>query len=263
MQPPFVNTSLHIPHNFKHNIRDIRSAFYTSTKDSWPPSLFAFITLITYQFSLLPFACLACLCASLCSRTLVSPLPYPVCWLINIRDSVFLRFLYENDDYFLSFLRTFFVFFYPSFFNFPPPCLVSHFSLFTLLFTLPDFLQQLASPACLHSCLFVLASVSLRPYGWVGLKGFCVLFATPREGRQVSKHKPSAPYPDARARKFSSPIPGYIRDRKRKGPDSLPQLVLQPLYLPPVPVVVETINPNGPFRLRAVVITDPSLRPLL
>jgi len=25
--------------------------------------------------------------------------------------------------------------------------------------------------------------------------------------------------------------------------------VLQPLYLPPVPVVVETINHNGPFRL--------------
>ncbi len=49
----------------------------------WTPTLFDFITLtlITYQFFLLPFACLACLCAGLCSRTLVSPLklPYPVC----------------------------------------------------------------------------------------------------------------------------------------------------------------------------------------
>jgi hypothetical protein len=31
LQPPFVSTHLSIPHNFKHNIRDIRSAFYTST----------------------------------------------------------------------------------------------------------------------------------------------------------------------------------------------------------------------------------------
>ncbi len=35
-----------------------------------PPSLFEFITLITYQFSLLLFACLACLRASLRSLTL-------------------------------------------------------------------------------------------------------------------------------------------------------------------------------------------------
>ena len=39
------------------------------------PSLFNLITLITYLFSLLlvPFTCLACLRASLCSCTLASP----------------------------------------------------------------------------------------------------------------------------------------------------------------------------------------------
>ena len=119
------------------------------------PSLCEFITLITYQFSLLPFACLACLCAGLRSRTLVYT-PYPtrcVDLSFNIRDSVFLRFhsclLSSRTNHFLSFL-----FFTKVFFNLPPtPCLVSHFSLFTLLFTLPDFLQQLASPACLHFSL--------------------------------------------------------------------------------------------------------------
>ncbi len=53
--------------------------WFWRTKGFSPPSLFDFITLITYQFYLLPFACLACLCAGLCSRTLVfslHPLPY-------------------------------------------------------------------------------------------------------------------------------------------------------------------------------------------
>ena len=135
-------------------------------KESWPPSLFAFITLITYQFSLLPFACLACLCASLCSRTLVSPLTLPGVLTYQHTWFCLLRFFVPTrTNHFLSY------YFLPKFFFFsispPPPCLVSHFSLFTLLFTLPDFLQQLASPACLHfsllcqrTCLFAAVRVS-------------------------------------------------------------------------------------------------------
>jgi hypothetical protein len=41
------------------------------------------ITLITYLYSLLPFTCLACLCASLCLCTLaLTPCPTRCCWLI-------------------------------------------------------------------------------------------------------------------------------------------------------------------------------------
>ena len=126
--------------------------WFWRTKDSWPPPLFAFITLITYQFSLLPFACLACLCASLCSRTLVSPLPYPVCWLINIRDSVFWRFLQSH--------QSFFVFLPKFFFNSPPP--VSCLSLFTFHSTLhPSWLPSAACFTCLFAFLSLCVSLCL------------------------------------------------------------------------------------------------------
>ena len=151
------------------------------------------ITLITYQFSLLPFACLACLCASLCSRTLVCT-PYPT-RCVDLSTYVILSFAIfcpNSHQSFFVFLLFTKVFFSIS----PPPCLVSHFSLFTLLFTLPDFLQQLASPACLH---------------FVSLCGLCI-FAAVRvsrtEGRVcgVAHHScgPSAPYPNAESKHVSS-----------------------------------------------------------
>ena len=105
--------------------------------------------------------------------------------------------LSSRTNHFLSFL--------PKFFSIsPPPCLVSHFSLFTLLFTLPDFLQQLASPACLH---------------FVSLCGLC-FFAAVRvsrtEGESVRFCPPlslTAPYPNAENKQVQ-PIPGYIRSKR-------------------------------------------------
>ena len=143
----------------------------------------------------------------------------------------------------------FFLFFYQSFFNFPPPCLVSHFSLFTLLFTLPDFLQQLASPACLH---------------FVSLCGLC-FFAAVRVSRtdeESVRFRPplssTAPYPNAESKQvFEHPPP-----RLRLAIVSERETVLQPFLPAPYPRCGRDHKPNGPFRLRAVVITDPSLRPL-
>ncbi len=105
------------------------------------------ITLITYQFSLLLFVCLAAACLWLTSRTYPSPTP-PYCTVVglstvNIRDSVF------------SFISLYCLLstvapapiksFFPTFHFLVP------FSLFT--FHLPDFLQ----PACFSACLlFVL-----------------------------------------------------------------------------------------------------------
>ncbi len=124
-----------------------------------PPSLFELITLtlITYLFFLLLFACS---CLSSCWPVLAycspHPLPYPVCWLINIHDFVFSNFV---------------LFFAPIVFlfsssrqteNSPPRVLSPIVSFFTFYPTLhlPDFLQ----PACFSACLLLLR-VSLCPCG--------------------------------------------------------------------------------------------------
>jgi hypothetical protein len=57
-------------------------------REPYPLPCLKLITLITYLFSLLPFTCLAWLCASvrLCFSS-PNPLPYMVCWLINTRQA--------------------------------------------------------------------------------------------------------------------------------------------------------------------------------
>ena len=129
-----------------------------------------------------------------------------------------------RTNHFLSFLPKFF-FQFP-----PPPCLVSHFSLFTLLFTLPDFLQQLASPACLHSCLCVLASASFAAVRVSRTDKESVRFCPPLSL--------TAPYPNAENTQVSSPIPSYIRDRKRSGPYPYPypSLFFSPFTFPLSPL---------------------------
>ena len=159
--------------------------WFWRTKESWPPSLFAFITLITYQFSLLPFACLACLCASLCSRTLVSPLTLP--GVLTYQHTWFCLFAIFTLVY-CQVAPIIFYPFYQSFF---------HFLIFSSPLTLPDLLQP-AFFTCLF-CLFVLPLFSLRPYGWVGLTrrvcGFAHHF--PRQHRtqtqRASKFEPLHP----------------------------------------------------------------------
>ena len=159
-------------------------------------SLFPFHTHNLNHVSVFLYLCLSCV--SLACPTLVAPSPYLVlvCWLINIRDSVFCPFdfsvLCTNRFSFLVRDRQK---------TFSPPRVLSPIvSFFTFYPTLhlPDFLQ----PACFSACLLLLR-VSLCPSGtarvslsvWVGLKGSLCLFATPqREGRQVSNTKPSAPY---------------------------------------------------------------------
>ncbi len=169
--------------------------WFSRTKRPVPPPCFEFITLITYQFFLLLFACLACLCACLCLRTLA---------LTTTIARVLASSTYVIKS-FWTFFRSFFThppivfrFFTKVFFQFPPPCLVSHFSLFNLLFTLPDFLQ----PAC-FTCLFIFVSLcglcSLRLYGWVGLKGRVCGSA---------HYNPSAPYPDAQNKQVFSTVLG-------------------------------------------------------
>ena len=91
--------------------------------------------------------------------------------------------------------------FYQSFFNFPPPRVLSltfHFSLYSSPF-LTSFSSLLHLPVCfLSPCV---ASVSLRPYGWVGLTrkvcGFAHHF--PRQHRTRTQR--------AQSTQVSSPIP--------------------------------------------------------
>jgi hypothetical protein len=130
---------------------------------TWPPSLCEFISLITYQFSLLLFACLACLRVSLRSPTLAprTLLAYQHTWLSLFFEPLFALFTLP---------RTVFVFFSTKCFLLLPPLgLVTHFSLFPTLFTFLTSFSQLAL------CLLALcvASVVLWSYGWVGLTG-CV-----------------------------------------------------------------------------------------
>ncbi len=111
-------------------------------------------------------------CLPLCWHVLAysSPTPYPT-RCVDLSTYVILSFCDSHQSFLI-------VFFLPKFFQFPsPPCLVSHFSLFTLLFTLPDFLQQLASPACLYFSPCV-ASVLCGRTGESDWRGECAVLPT-------------------------------------------------------------------------------------
>ena len=121
-----------------------------------PPSLCSFITLTTYLFSLLPFTCLACLCASLCLCSLALT-PYPT-RCVGLSTYVIKSFLlFRSTVAPIIFILVCSKFFHQSFFTPPPLGLVTHFSPFTLPFTFLTSFSQLASlPAC---CCCVCASV--------------------------------------------------------------------------------------------------------
>jgi hypothetical protein len=118
--------------------------------EPYPLPCFNLITLITYLFSLLPFTCLACLCASLCLCITLALTPYPT-RCVGLSTYVIKPFsisLYCRTNHFLLF----FLFFHQSFFHFsppPPPHVLSHtFHFLPYSFHLPDFLQ----PACFSAC---------------------------------------------------------------------------------------------------------------
>ena len=201
--------------------------WFWRTKDSCPPSLFAFITLITYQFSLLPFACLACLCASLCSRTLVSPLTLP--GVLTYQHTWFCLFaiftlVYCQVAPIISYR------FYQRVFSISRVLsLTFHFSLYSSPF-LTSFSSLLHLPVCfLSPCV---ASVLCGRTGESDWRGECAVLPTTI---------PDSTVPERREHASVSTIPGYIR-RKRLGvcssSASLP---------PPYPHVVIIDKPHGPF----------------
>jgi hypothetical protein len=126
------------------------------------PSLFELITLITYLFSFLLFACLACHRAGLCSPTVALTL-YPT-RCVGLSTYVILSFLLFfvlcTDRFSFLVLETDRKKFLP-----PPRVLSPSVSFFTFYPTLhhhlPDFLQ----PACLFSACLLLLRVSLCPCG--------------------------------------------------------------------------------------------------
>ncbi len=115
-----------------------------------PPSLFEPHNLnhVSVFFPLtLRLSCLP-LCWPVHAYCSPHPLPYLVCWLINIRDEVFFIFFFLFTNHFIP---VFSKCFYQSFFHSPPLPLFS-FLLLLLPFQLPDFLQ----PACFSACLLLL-----------------------------------------------------------------------------------------------------------
>ena len=131
----------------------------------------------------------------------------------------------------------------------PPPVLSLTFCFYSFLYLqLPFHPSWLTSASLLHLPVLSLcvASVSLRLYGWVGLKrrvcGFAHHF--PQQHRTRTQ----------RARTYKPVLP-------RQGPVSAREHCSSAPLPSPVPRCGRD-KPNGPFRLRAVVITDPSLRPL-
>ncbi len=122
-----------------------------------PPSLCSFITLITYLFSLLPFTCLACLCASLCLCTLALT-PYPT-RCVGLSTYVIKSFLlFHSTVAPIIFILVCSKYFSPKFFYSSPPGSCHPLFTFPYPFHLPDFLQ----PACFSACLlFVLPLLSV------------------------------------------------------------------------------------------------------
>ena len=124
--------------------------------------LFSLITLITYLFSLLLCACLACLRASLCAPTLAprTLLAYQHTWL-----SLFFYFTLLSHQSFY-FVRKFF---FTKVFSLLPPGSCDPLFTFLYPFHLPDLLQ----PACFSACLRLFFLWPLLPLiaGWVGRTG--------------------------------------------------------------------------------------------
>ncbi len=151
-----------------------------------PPSLClcSFITLITYQFSLLLFACVlpafglrvSLRLPTLAPRTLLA---YQHTWS-SFFEPLFVPFTLPPIV---------FDFFYQSCFTPPPSPLSPIFH-----FPLPFSPSRLAS-ASLLLCLLVLfvASVSLWSYGWVGLKGkVCVPVSHTQSLSTIPGHRQSS-----------------------------------------------------------------------
>ena len=204
------------------NYRPIKSFKQPADQKTCFPPCVLFITLITYQFSLLPLLVLACLSASLCGLTLAFTLPHTG---VDLSTYVILSFF---EPLFVPFTLPpiVFRFFLPKFFYSSPLGLVTHFLLSSTLFTFLTCFSQLASlPACSLCCLCCPVVVRVS---WT-------------EGDSVRVGKPHTSL---------STIPGH-RQQARCGAPPPPRpvkpgnLVLQPLYPPPVPVVIETISPTA------------------
>jgi hypothetical protein len=120
------------------------------------PSLLEFITLITYQFSLLLFFCLTC--PWLAALTYPSLTP-PYCTVVGLSTYVILSFLLFHSTVGPITLLCSKVFFSPNVFHLSPPG--SCHPLFTFLypFHLPDLLQ----PACFSACLRLFSLWHLLP----------------------------------------------------------------------------------------------------
>ena len=113
------------------------------------PPLFNLITLITYLFSLLLCACLACPCACLCLPTVAHTSTLP--GVLAYQHTWFCLFWISFRSFVPSH-QSFFVFFYLTFFHSPPTPCRSLFTFSTLEF-FPTCFSQLPFSACLLSVL--------------------------------------------------------------------------------------------------------------
>ena len=135
-----------------------------------PPSLFELTTLITYLFSFLLFACLACHRACLCSPTVALTI-YPT-RCVGSSTYVILSFLI----FFVLCNNRFDFVFTKVFFTSPPLGLVTHSSLLSFFdypFHLPDLLQSACFSACLLlflCCLWPLRNPDCLCLGQLELK---------------------------------------------------------------------------------------------
>ncbi len=150
-----------------------------------PPSLCSFITLITYLFSLLPFTCLACLCASLCLCT-IALIPYPTRCVGSSTYVIKSFLLFHSTVAPIIFILVCSKCFHQSVFYSSTPWVLS--PIFHLLpYPSPSWLPS----ASLLLCLLVVVAcepLSLRncPCQFVRVswaEGVLCLFATPQKGR--------------------------------------------------------------------------------
>ena len=162
------------------------------------PPLFNLITLITYLFSLLLCACLACPCACLCLPTVAHTSTLP--GVLAYQHTWFCLFWISFRSFVPSH-QSFFVFFYLIFFT-PPPPFVGHSSLF-----LPLNSSRLASasfpslPVCSLCCLC--CSVAVR-VSWT-------------EGESVWAGKPhTIPQHHTRTQTIKHVCGGFPPDKDRK-----------------------------------------------
>ncbi len=152
----------------------------------------SFITLITYQFSFLLFACRACPRVSLCSPTLAprTLLAYQHTWLSLFLNLVSLLLPSHQSFSFLMFNNCFLT---------PPPPPGSCHPLFT--FPYPFHLPDLLQPACFSACLlsvWPLLSLRLGELDWRGCG---------RSAALLTPSVPSAPYPDTGSKHVNGPCP--------------------------------------------------------